>query len=105
MGNYLNSLPEDLEKYVIVNRGGIPISWANNIPVSAQTIMFLEFSKYGEIKSKYLLPEEIEKIKIEKKGVILLMAQDQQLADKISTSIPEGRWEKEKGFWVYKINF
>jgi len=105
MGNYLNSLPEDLEKYVIVNRGGIPISWANNIPVSAQTIMFLEFSKYGEIKSKYLLSEEIEKIKIEKKGVILLMAQDQQLADKISTSIPEGRWEKEKGFWIYKINF
>jgi len=105
MGNYLNSLPEDYERYVIVNRGGEPVSWANKIPVSAQTIMFLEIAKYGQIKSKYLLPEDIGKIKIDKKGVILLMAQDQELAKKISSLFPKGNWRKEKEFWVYEINF
>jgi len=105
MGNYLNSLPEDVERYVIVNRGGEPVSWANKIPVSAQTIMFLEIAKYGQIKSNYLLPEEVEKIKIDKKGIILLMAQDQELANKISNLFPQGNWKKEKDFWVYQINF
>jgi 4-amino-4-deoxy-L-arabinose transferase-like glycosyltransferase len=105
MGKYLNSLPENCQKYVIVNRGGEPVSWANKIPVSAQTIMFLEIAQYGQIKSNYLLPEEIEKIKIDKKGIILLMAQDQELAKKISSLFPQGNWKKEKEFWVYKINF
>jgi 4-amino-4-deoxy-L-arabinose transferase-like glycosyltransferase len=105
MGKYLNSLPEDYERYVIVNRGGEPVSWANKIPVSAQTIMFLEIAQYGQIKSNYLLPEDIEKIKIDKKGVILLMAQDQELAKKISSLFPKGSWKKEKEFWVYEINF
>jgi hypothetical protein len=105
MGNYLNSLPEDFEKYVIVNRGGVPVSWAGNIPMPAQSIMFFEISKYGKIKSKYLLPEDIEKIKIEKRGVILLMAQDQELANKISNLFPQGNWRKEKDFWIYQINF
>jgi len=104
MGDYLNSLPEDFEKYVIVNRGGVPVSWVNNIPMSAQTLMFLEISKYGEIKSKYLLPEEIEKIKIEKRGVILLMAQNQELANKISNMFPQGNWRREKDFWAYEVN-
>jgi len=105
MGEYLNSLPKDYEKYVIVNRGGKPVSWANEIPMPAQTIMFLEISKYREIKSKYLLPEDIEKIKIDKKGVILLMVPDQELADRISTFLSGGVWKREKEFWVYEINF
>jgi hypothetical protein len=71
----------------------------------AQTIMFLEIAKYGQIKGNYLLPEEVEKIKIDKKGIILLMAQDQELANKISNLFPQGNWKKEKDFWVYQINF
>jgi hypothetical protein len=67
--------------------------------------MFLEIAKYGQIKSNYLLPEEVEKIKIDKKGIILLMAQDQELANKISNLFPQGNWKKEKDFWVYQINF
>jgi 4-amino-4-deoxy-L-arabinose transferase-like glycosyltransferase len=105
MGEYLNSLPEDYEKYVIINRSGVPVSWANNIPMPAQSIMFLEISKYGKLKSKYLLPEDIGKIKIEKRGVILVMVENKEIFDKISATIPNGKWGKEKDFWVYRIDF
>jgi hypothetical protein len=103
MGKYLNSLPEDFEKYLIVNRGGVPVSWANNIPMPAQTIMFLEISKYGEIKSKYLLPEEIGEIKIEKRGVILPLMCDPDLIRKLGVLFPEGKIKETKDFCAYEI--
>jgi hypothetical protein len=103
MGKYLNSLPEDYEKYVIVNRSGVLVSWANNIPMPAQTIMFLEISKYGEIKSNYLLPEDIEKIKIEKRGVILPLICDPDLIEKLKILFPEGKIKETKDFCAYEI--
>lgn len=105
MGNYLNSLPEDVEKYVIVNKGGVPVSWAGNLPMPSQTIMFLEISKFGEIKSKYLFPNELENIKIEKRGVILIIQEDKNIFDNLSILFPQDKLEKEKNFWIYKINF
>jgi hypothetical protein len=103
MGDYLNSLPEDFEKYVIVNRGGVPVSWANNIPMPAQTIMFLEISKYGEIKSNYLLPGDIGKIKIEKRGVILPLICDPDLIGKLKILFPEGKIKEKRDFCAYEI--
>ncbi len=103
MGNYLNSLPEDLEKYVIVNRGGVFVSWAKNLPMPAQTIMFLEISKYGKVRSEYLLPEDIEKIKIEKKGVVLPMSFDEKIFEKLKEKFPEGKMKKVNDFFVYEV--
>jgi 4-amino-4-deoxy-L-arabinose transferase-like glycosyltransferase len=103
MGKYLNSLPEDYEKYVIVNRSGIPVSWARGIPTPAQTIMFLEISKYGEIKSNYLLPKDIEKIKIEKRGVILPLICDPDLIERLRILFPEGKIRKTKDFCAYEV--
>jgi hypothetical protein len=103
MGNYLNSLPENFEKYVIVNRSGVPVSWANGIPMPAQSIMFLEISKYGEIKSNYLLPENLEKIKIEKKGVVLPIIFDQKIFDYLKEKFPQGQIKKINNFFTYEI--
>jgi 4-amino-4-deoxy-L-arabinose transferase-like glycosyltransferase len=103
MGNYLNSLPEDFEKYVIVNRDGVPISWAGNIPMPAQSIMFLEISKYGKIKSNYLLPKDIEKIKIEKRGIILPMGFDEKIFEKLKEIFPEGQIKKVNEFYVFEV--
>jgi 4-amino-4-deoxy-L-arabinose transferase-like glycosyltransferase len=103
MGKYLNSLPEDYEKYVIVNRSGVPVSWANNIPMPAQSIMFLEISKYGEIKSKYLLSQDIEKIKIEKRGIILPLICDPDLIERLRILFPEGKIRKTKDFCAYEV--
>jgi 4-amino-4-deoxy-L-arabinose transferase-like glycosyltransferase len=103
MGDYLNSLPEDFEKYVIVNRGGVPVSWANNIPMPAQTLMFLEISKYGKIKSEYLLPEDIGKIKIKNRGTILLLTCDQNLLKTLKNFFPKGKIKTKEEFCAYEI--
>ena len=73
IGNYLNSLPKDVQKYVIVNMPGVPVPWPDGIPMPAQTIMFIESTKYGQPQATYLLPEDLEKIKIEKNAVVVKM--------------------------------
>jgi len=103
MGNYLNSLPEDFEKYVIANRSGVPVSWANGIPMSAQSIMFLEISKYKEIKSNYLLPDNLNQIKIEKGGVILPIIFDENIFEYLKEKFPKGQIKKINNFFSYEI--
>ena len=104
-GEILASLPNDVQKYVIVNESGVSVPYPDGIPMPAQTIMFIENSKYGEIKSNYLLPKDLDRIKIDKKGVILLMAFEQNLANEILKKFPEGKIEERGGFGIIKINF
>lgn len=103
MGKYLNNLPENYEKYVIVNISGVPVPYPDGIPMPAQTIMFLERTKYPKIKNNYLLPENLEKIKIEKEGVILLMTKDRQITEKIFDKFPFAKLKEEKNFVVFEI--
>lgn len=105
-GKILNSLPKNIQKYVIVNEEGVPVPWPNGIPMPAQTIMFIENSKYGSIQSTYLLPKNLDYIKIDnRKTVILAMKYDEGLFEKLSQKFPQGRIQKENDFWMYKINF
>jgi len=71
LGNYLNSLPDNVLKYVIVNQPGVPVPFPNGIPMPAQTPMFIERVKYGKIRTTYLLPEDLDKIKIEEEAVVI----------------------------------
>jgi hypothetical protein len=50
------------------------------------------------------LPKDLDRIKIDKKGVILLMAFDRNLANEISKKFPEGKIEERDGFGIIKIN-
>lgn len=103
MGKYLNNLPENYEKYVIVNISGVPVPYPDGIPMPAQTIMFLERTKYPKIKNNYLLPENLEKIKIEKEGAILLITKDRQITEKIFDKFPFAKLKEEKNFVVFEI--
>lgn len=103
MGNYLNSLPQNYQKYVVVNIPGVPVPFPNGIPMPAQTLIFIERSKYGKTQSYYLLPDELEKIKIEKIGVILVMARDENLTKRILEKFQFAKVKEEKNFLVVKI--
>ncbi len=105
IGNYLNSLSVQVKKNVIVNLNGVPVPWPEGIPMPAQTIMFIENSKYGKIQSLYLLPEDIDKVKIEEKPtVFILINDDPELLEKIKIIFPEGKVKKEKEILTYQIN-
>jgi hypothetical protein len=104
MGNYLNSLPENIEKYIIVNQPGVPVPYPDGIPMPAQTIMFIEATEGKQDTTQYLLPEEIEKIKIKKEAVILIMREDVDIFVKLFATLPKGQLRKEKNFWLYKAS-
>ena len=98
MGKHLASFEKDVKKYVIVNENGVPISWLNEIPMPAQTLVFEEISKYGEIRAIYLKPEDVNKIEIEKgtKTVIMLMREDENIIKHLNTLYPGGSlWCKD----------
>ncbi|MBC7074414.1 hypothetical protein H5T58_03495, partial [Candidatus Parcubacteria bacterium] len=102
-GEYLNSLSDDFEKFVIVNEPGVPVPFPDGIPMPAQTIIFLENSKYGTTKSHYLLPEKIEEIKIKKRGVILPMRPDEAIFQKLKEKFLQGKIEKINDFSVFFV--
>lgn len=103
MGNFLTSLGENVEKYVVVNVPGVPVGWANQIPMPAQTIIFLEFSKYQEMKIHYILPNDVERIKIEKGGIIAPMAYDKNLFSQLQKIFPHGAIKRINNFYFYEV--
>ncbi len=104
IGDYLNSLENEVSKIVIVNQSGVPVPWPNGIPMPAQTIMFIENSKYKNIRSVYVLPEEIDKIKINKKPTIIVpMAPDENLFEKLKVMFPTGEVKNKNGVLIFQI--
>lgn len=111
IGNYLNSLPLETQKYVIVNQGGVPVPFPDGLPMPAQTLMFIERTKFGELRSTYLLPEDLEKIMIpvvytenNKKIVIIPLAFEQNLFQRLKQIFPQGEIQEQNQVWFYKIN-
>lgn len=104
IGNYLNSLPQDTKKYVIVNQDGVPVPFPNGLPMPGQTSMFLERAKYGQARSTYLLPTDLDKIKIGKNTVIVPLQYDEELFRRLLILFPGGEIIKENEVWLYKFN-
>lgn len=105
IGNYLNSLPNEVKKYVIVNQSGVPVPYPSGIPMPAQTPIFIERTKFGEPRSQYLLPENIDAIETDKKTVIIPLLPDGGLFSEFLKRFPNGEISKQNGILIYKINF
>jgi 4-amino-4-deoxy-L-arabinose transferase-like glycosyltransferase len=103
IGNYLNSLPDNVRKYVIVNQDGVPVPFPDGLSVAAQTPMFIERAKYGKIRTTYLKPENIGRIKLEKDTVIIPLQYDGDLFFNLSQIAPRGEIQKTGEVWIYKI--
>ncbi|XOB41858.1 MAG: ArnT family glycosyltransferase [Candidatus Nealsonbacteria bacterium] len=106
IGNFLNSLSAETQKYVIVNQPGVPVPWPDGIPIPAQTIMFIENAKFGQPQSTYLLPENLNQIKINNREVIIVpMRYNESLFAKIQQKFPKGEIQEKDGTWIYRVNF
>jgi len=104
LGNYLNSLPDNLQKYVIVNQPGVPVPWPDGIPMPAQTLMFIERTIYGQPRAVYLLPKDLNQIKIEKQAEIIFMSPDPDSILEVLLMFPDGTLQEINKFWIYKTN-
>jgi len=104
IGNCLNSLPPQTQKIVIVNLSGVLVPQLEGIPMPAQTIMFIENAKYGKTQSLYLLPEDLNKIEINERPIIIIpITYEQNIFQMLQLMFPKGKIEKENGFLIYKI--
>ena len=101
IGYYLNSLPENDKKYVIVNQPGVLV---NKIPMPAQTVMFIERTKHKKLNTTYLLPEKINEISYQHNTVIVPLTPDKNLFNALKHKFPNGKVEKYKNFWSFVIN-
>jgi len=106
IGNYLNSLPDDVVKYVVVNLQGAAVPFPNGLPMPAQTPMFIERAKFGKIRATYIEPKDIKKIVAGNKKIAIIPLQiGSDISLKIYETLPVARIEINRDFWVYKINF
>jgi len=108
IGNYLNNLPPETKKYVVVNEGGVPVPYPNGIPVSAQTIIFIEKTVGKGNKTFYLKPEELKLIQgvntnLNYPIVFVLMKYDKAILDFLKEKIPQGEIKEISGIWTFHI--
>ncbi len=102
IGNYLNSLPDSIEKIVVVNFSNTPKPWPKDLPVSAQTIMFIEST--ANKQSLYLLPKNINDITIKKEAVIIpLKKNDEELFQNLKNMFPNGKIINQNNVLIFKI--
>jgi len=99
IGNYLNTLPQNINRYVIVNESGVLV---DNVPMPAQTVKFITYKK-NDIQ--YILPDELDKIKTEGKTVLVSLKYDKYLISELGEKFKQGKIKAQDGFWVYKINY
>jgi len=105
IGNFLNSLPEGVLKYVIVNESGTPVPYSCGIPMPSQTPMFIERARFGRLRATYLLPEDLGKIEPgENKVIIILMKNDQELFKELKEIFPLGRKKEYGGVWRFETD-
>ena len=100
IGNYLNSLPDDTQKYVIVNQPGSPLY---GISIDAQTPMFLEYTSYGRLRTSYLRVEDLNQINIGQKETIIIPLYGWETWVELFNYFPQGKFKIQNGFVVLEI--
>lgn len=100
IGQYLNSLPEEIKKYVIVNELGNPLY---GISIPAQTPMFIETTKFGKPRAIYIKAEDLDKIEINQQKTVIIPLYDGIMLYELQNKFPEGKIKYEKGLLIYEI--
>ena len=99
--NYLNSLPANMNKYVLVNEGGVRVPYPNGIPMPAQTIIFLT---QDQPSIKYLSPDPGNVSYLpDKNSVILPMNPNEEIFKTLKQKFPQGRVEDLGNFKAFVI--
>lgn len=108
LGDYLNSLPDNTNKYVVVTQGGTLV---NGIPMPAQTPIFIERLAFGEKRATYILPGDIERINkttLNGPTVFVIMSYDADTLSKLFINFPiadfNSNLKQKDGFWVYEFD-
>jgi len=104
IGNYLNSLPESVKMYVIVNRDEIRVPYPDGLPMPAQSAIFIERIKFGQPRATYIESKNIDQIKISGRTVIVPLQEDKKLFQDLAVIFPGGQIKKSCRILIYEID-
>ena len=97
--DYLNNLPGNIQKIILVNESGVSVPYPDGLPMPAQTIIF---KSNKEIK--YLTQDEnSQTILNNQPTVIIPLKYDQYLFQQLSKKWPDGKIKQINGFSAYEI--
>ena len=98
VGNYLNSLPNDTEKYVIINEPG------PHIPLPVETIKLIQHTQNKGGDTNYIFVEQINDIKKTDRPIsIILMDKNQEMLNEIQIIFPDGKAIKTNDVWGFGL--
>lgn len=111
----LSDFSYDRKTVVIVNEPGVPVPFPDGIPMPAQTIIFaeradcFEHEGFGDDKcrlpySQFILPDQLNKITINQKAIIMPMKNDQVIFDQLAQIFPSGKIKSQNNITYYEIN-
>ncbi len=105
IGEVLNSFSKDTQIYLIVNQNGVPVPFPNGISMPAQTPIFIERTKFNQPRAVYILPKDLNKIKINKnkENIIIPLQFDPKLFFNLHQKFPKGIIEQKNGITFYII--
>lgn len=90
LGRYINTLPNDIPKYIVVNASGV---YARGYPMPAQTTMFITKTFLSEWRKEkniyYLVSDKTDDIFCENSCVIAFLENDPLLRTRIKEKIPD----------------
>jgi len=103
LGNYLNQLPKEQLKYILVNANGVLV---NNIPMPAQTVMFVTntYSPQNQQKRNifYLLPSDLDKLNNSQSFILIPLEKDEKTKNLLLQKFSNLIFEENKNFWIFK---
>ncbi len=88
LGQFINAQSDKV--YVIVNQGGTPVPWPDGIAMPAQTLIFIEKTKYQKARAVYLKPDQLGLIKDEK-AIILPLNPNDEIINELRTRFPNNQ--------------
>ncbi|MDD2730887.1 MAG: glycosyltransferase family 39 protein [Candidatus Portnoybacteria bacterium] len=103
---YLNSLPDAIAKFVLVNEGGVAVPYPDGLPMPAQTVIFLT----GLNKNiHYFIPApgfgEDQVFETEGPTIFLPLKYDQAVFQNLKKYFPSGQKKDFPTFSIFKLNF
>jgi len=102
IGYFLNSLPQDVKKYVIINTPGSPLY---GISIAAQTPLFIESTKFGKPRATYLKFENLDQIDIYQRKSVVVPLYDDGVFAELSKRFPWGEIKTEKDLKYFDLSY
>lgn len=105
IGRFINTLPKQMDKYIVVNAGGTPV---NGVPMPTQTTMYITNSYRAadqlEKRIYYIMPNEIDKIDFDSKSSYMVMPleRDEDLLRQIKNYAPGERIDETNFSYIIK---